>query len=136
MTDDIINNRVLGDENEHFLGEVLDKAKMKRLGNLKGICEQIAKIDPSVTEDSFPFTERSRNGSAAIVYPRVGLVTNKKVSELMSQAFAEADAFCISCLEGAVRITFFISDMWKKFSFDNDESHKGEEWHGNMKVIK
>ena len=124
------------DQNEHFLGEVLDDAKMKRMANIRSICEQLEKLEPAIVEDSFPFTERSRNGSVAIVYPKVKFITDKRVCDLMAKAFAAADDFCVSCLEGKIRITFGIHDMWKKFSYDNDESHKGEEWHGKMKVVK
>lgn len=109
--------RVFGDANERFVGDVFDDEKMKEYTKLRNICLEITRIDHSVKHNYIPFSNRSMNALVSLEFPSVFLCGNAKVIRRLSAAFAIADDVWTSTLTGGLCITFGIRDMWTEFHY-------------------
>lgn len=115
--------RKADDDNEHFLGEVLDEEKKKRLDAIRSLCRDIADAEPEISASFLPFSNRSRNGTASLVFPSLLFCANAKVNAKLSEIFSLTDAFITTTLQGNLKLSFIVHDMWKEFGYDNDMEH-------------
>lgn len=110
-------DKVMTDINEFFRGDVLDQAKMDRLNVLRNFCAEIAEYDPRIKYMAYPFSNESRNGTVILDFPQVLFCNDRRVISRLSAAIAKADDLCVSALDGHMRFSLGIKDMWKEFHY-------------------
>ena len=115
--------RKANDDNEHFLGEVLDEKKMERLKKIRTMCREIAEAEPEISAKFMPFSNESRNGTASLIFPQLLFCANDKVNGKLSDVFHLSDAFVITAMGERIKLSFIVHDMWTKFGYDNDMEH-------------
>ena len=111
------NERVFGDANERFVGDVLNEEKMKTLTKLRAVCREISEREPRIKYTAQPFSNRSENAFVALDFPKVLFCADAAVLNRISEACAIATDICTSTLTGGLRITFGINDMWTEFHY-------------------
>jgi hypothetical protein len=115
--------RKADDDNEHFLGEVLDEEKKARLDRIRALCREISDEEPEIRANFLPFSNRSRNGTASLIFPSMLFCANANVNAKLSEIFSMTDAFVTTTLQGTLKLSFIVHDMWSKFGYDNDMEH-------------
>ena len=111
-------DKVMTDINEFFRGDVLDQEKMDMLNVLRNFCAEIAEYDPRIKYSAYPFSNESRNATVIIDFPKVLFCNDRRVISRLSAAIAKADDLCVSTLDGHMRFSLGIKDMWKEFHYD------------------
>lgn len=110
-------DKVMTDINDFFRGDVLDQTKMDRLNELRAACAAIAEYEPRIKYMAYPFSNESRNGTVILDFPQVLFCTDKRVMNRLSVAIAKADDLCVSSLDGHMRFSLGVKDMWKEFHY-------------------
>lgn len=114
-------DKVFGDANERFVGEVLNEEKMKALTMLRKICADLAERDRQIKYKAYPFSNRSQNGTVILDLPQVAFCTDKRVMRGIADALSIADDVGTSVLGNGLRISFGIQDMWKDFHYEESK---------------
>ncbi len=126
--------RKLGDDNDNFLGEDLDKEKEKRIKCIGKLCEQIAERESYTTAHLYPISERSQNAIVSI--DTRGFLFDRGTLDRLCEILKLADDVTFAEVDGAMRISFGVHNMWKKHGYINDTDHDPNEWNGMFKIIK
>ena len=112
--------RILDDINEFFVGDVLNEQKKATLDRVRVLCREIAESEPQIKARMYPFTNDSNNGSASLIFPNVLFCTNTAVVKKMAELYSLADAFVTTTLQGTLKLTFLVHDMWSEFHYEEE----------------
>lgn len=112
---------VMTDINERFVGDVINEEKLKKLNGIRELCRKIAERDHDIKYTARPFSNRNQNGMVILDFPSVVFCTDDGVMKRLSDAFYAAESVAFSTLGGNLRITFGVRDMWNEYHYEDEK---------------
>ena len=119
-------------ENRTFTGLEVNPEKLKRLNEMRKLCQTLHKLNGDILYKELPFDSSNRHGGVQISFLPLEFITDKRITNIMAKLFARADHFTIIAprladedsddedFTGAragreVAITFDVADMWQTY---------------------
>lgn len=115
--------RKIEDDADHFVGRDLNARKKERLDSMTEACRKLAEIEPGITTEWVPFSNRDRSALVKLVVHDGAFITNQKAVALLGALYTTADDAGIVASGDDVILSFGIRDMWDSFFYDNDMEH-------------
>lgn len=113
--------RLCAEENERYVGDVLDESKMNRLNKMRALCRNAAESDPQIGVKTLPFSNRSRNGTAMLLLPSAFFCADRCALRSVSEAVALADALTVVSVGEQLRVSLIVLDMWSEYHLEQEK---------------